>query len=72
MTSIIIDNCVVTSSSNQCVCIRSVDMYAKMYPHIKLELLPKISFGSKQKDNYVISLLCAGKLKFDNIRDFKL
>ena len=72
MTSIIIDNCVVTGSSNQSVCIRSIKMYTKMYPHVKLELLPKITFGSRQKDNRIISLLCDGKLKFENIRDYNL
>ena len=65
---VVIDNCIVSHFSNNGVCIRTIKLERKMNPNLNINELQKMSFGSKKEDNHVISLLCDGVLKFENLQ----
>ena len=60
--SVVIDNCVVSKDGNG---IRITPF--KLYPSININILPKITFGNKKKDNEVISKLATGQMTFNQL-----
>lgn len=66
MNRVVIDNLIVTKLGNG-VQIRSINMERKINPNFVLENIHKISYGSKKEDNNIISLLCNGTLKFEDL-----
>lgn len=66
--SVIIDNCVVSKIQGDIVRISPIHLLIQQDPFINIHLLSKMSYGSKENDNRILSLLTSGLLKFDHLK----
>lgn len=70
MESIIIDNCVISrmvGNGARGVCIRSVRLAQTLNPNLNINSLPRRTYGSKRADNYMITQLASGALRYDDV-----
>ena len=67
MNSVIIDNCVVSKFMENGVRITPINLKQKLNPNFNISSLLKITYGSKVKDNKILSDLCEGILKFEDL-----
>jgi hypothetical protein len=68
--AIVIDNCVVsklTEEGRYGICIHSIKLAKKLNPALDIDSLPKIAYGSRGKDNRVITQLAAGTMSFEDV-----
>ena len=67
MNCVIIDECIVSKIMGNGLKIRPISFEKKINPRFDINSLKKITYGSKQKDNLIISQLCDGKLKYEDL-----
>lgn len=67
MNTIVIDNCIVSKFMENGISIKPIHLAKKINPQLNIDSLQKITYGDKQKDNYVISQLIDGQLKYEDL-----
>lgn len=70
MNSVVIDNCIVSKfigNGIRGIRILPISLAKKMNPQLDIVSLQKITYGSRMKDNYIISQLAQGLLKYENL-----
>ena len=67
MDNIVIDNCVVSRFMGNGVKIAPIRLFQKLNPNFNVNSLQKITYGSRREDNNILSGLCTGNLKFDDL-----
>ena len=67
MESIIIDNCIISNFSGNGIRITPISLVKKYNPSLNIDLLQKITYGSRINDNSVITQLASGLLKYEDI-----
>jgi hypothetical protein len=67
MESIVIDNCLISKFMGNGICITPIGLAKKKNPHLNIDSLQKITYGSRKKDNSVISKLATGELNYDDV-----
>jgi hypothetical protein len=72
MNRIVIDNYIISKFMDNGVCINPINLVKKEEPMLNIDLLPKITYGSKIKDNSVLSQLSSGILEFEDIVNGKV
>jgi predicted aspartyl protease len=66
MESIIIDNCIISKIMVNEISITPISLAKKKNPLLNINL-QKITYGSRENDNSVISQLSTGVLKYEDI-----
>ncbi len=64
--SVVIDNCIISNFGNG-VSITPISLAKKINPRIDVDSYPKITRGNRRKDNFLISQLAIGQLKFHDL-----
>ncbi len=66
--AVIIDNCIIFKMNyGSGSRITPISLAKKMYPQLVVDSLPKITAGNRVKDNYIISRLSNGTLRFEDL-----
>lgn len=66
LNCVIIDNCIVSKYENG-NSITPIKMLKKMNSKLEIDSLPKITLGSRKKDNLLITRLCDSLIGFDDL-----
>ena len=64
---VVIDNCIVSRLMGNGIRIQPIRLAKKMNPELNIDMLPRITYGNRAKDNYVISQLAMGVLKYEDL-----
>ncbi len=65
MKSIIIDNCIVSKFMDNGIRIRPIKQAEQT--NLRIRLLQKITYGNREKDNNILSLLASGAMNFEDL-----